>query len=302
MPLTPRLAAALVAALALGACQADASRGGAGGAAARPAAGAPTPAVAVVATVNGAPITRAELELASRGAGRADNPHGTPAAADSAASRRAVLDQMIVDELAAQRARARGLDADPTFQQELATRQAQLDDFRRRRLAELLRRERRQQVTVSEADARRYFDEHADRIHTELRVRQLLLRDRAAAEQARRALDGGARFEDVAARALHQAGPGAAPWDVGYLRWNQIPEAWRGVVDQLAVGATSPIIEGPGGRWWIVELVDRRVEPSITFESARPTIELLLQSRAAAAAEAALEHELRAGAAIVETP
>lgn len=257
----------------------------------------------VVATANGAAITSADLDLAMTTAVRAANPHqggGEPVAPPD---RGQVLDQLIDQELAAQRAQGLGLDGDPDYQAELSRMAAQLGSFRRQRLARLLDRDTGQRAVVSEADARHFFDVQADGIRTQVRISQLLLHDPAAIALARRELDAGAKFEDVAARSLATPAPtGSAPWDLGYLAWNQIPEPWQPYLATLPVGATSPIIDGPRGRHWIIQVVDHRVDPSITFETARPQIMVLLQVQAAELAVAMQAKELRAAATIELTP
>lgn len=254
---------------------------------------------AVVATVNGAAITAADLALAMTTAAQATNPHQAGAEAAPAPDRAQVLDRLIDEELAAQRAHGLGLDGDPEYQAELVRMQAQLDQFRRQRLAHLLERDTGQRAVVTEADARTFFDAQAERIRTQLRVSQILLHDPVAIAQAKRELDGGLAFADVAAKTLPMApAPGAAPWDLGYLSWNQIPEAWEPVLATLAIGGVSPIIDGPRGRRWIIQLVDRRVDPAITFDTARSAIMLRLQAQAADLAVAKQAKDLRAAATI----
>jgi hypothetical protein len=110
----------------------------------------------------------------------------------------------------------------------------------------------------------------------------------------------------VAARALPgtDARPAGirAPWDLGYLQWSQLPEAWQEVIDTLPIGATSPVIDGPRGRAWVLRLVDRRIDPSVTFDAARPVIEQRLTAAAAERAQAELARQLRAGAHIELAP
>lgn len=255
----------------------------------------------VVAVVNGVEITEADLAVAMTAAARAGDPHRGDT--DAAPPVRAeVLDRLIDQELAAQRGAARGLDRDPQFAAELAARRAEVDAFRRQRLAEALAHTVRGEVAISDAELRSYYAEHLDQIQTVTHVAQILVRDRAAIEAARRDLDAGAAFDQVAARQFPTVPTGTRPWDLGELTWNQLPPAWSGIVDTLAVGATSPIIEGPRNRLWIVEVVDRRVDRSITFDAARPAIEAVLRAEAEATAESDLTRSLRIGATIVRGP
>ncbi len=257
----------------------------------------------VVAVVNGVAITEADLAVAMTAAARAGDPHrGDTAAAPPV--RADVLDHLIDQELAAQRATERGLDRDPALAAELATRQAELDALRRQRLADALTRAARgdADVAIPEAELRRYYAEHLDRIQTVTHVAQILVRDRATIESARRDLDAGAAFDAVAARQFPTIPPGTRPWDLGELTWNQLPAQWAGIVDTLAVGATSPIIAGPRSRLWIVHVIDRRIDRSVTFETARPAIEAMMRADAETVAETELARSLRDGATIVRSP
>ena len=90
-----------------------------------------------------------------------------------------------------------------------------------------------------------------------------------------------------------------APWDLGEMAWNQLPPAWRGVVDRLQPGQVSDVIQGEAGRSWIVKLVSRRVDPTITFETEKDRIvDALRQQKATELYEATLA-EARAKARIV---
>jgi len=261
------------------------------------------PAPGVAATVNGAPITEAELAAAMAAAG-ASNPHDDTPRPPPA--RDAVLSELIDQELAAQRAAADGLDRDPDYLAELHRLEVQVAAFRRQRLGLLLEHHTAEQVTIDEAAARRYFDEQGDRMRTVVRVWQILVRDHATAEALRREIEAGAPFEEVAKRAI----PGAAelahgappPWELGELQWSQIPEPWLGVIDTLPIDTVSPVIDGPRGRAWVLMVKERHVDPSITFESARPIIVQRLRLQAVAKSRAELTRLLRSKARIELAP
>lgn len=257
-----------------------------------------TERAAVVAHVNGTPMTETDLALAMTAAARAENPHQTGTEAPAPPERARVLEDLIDTELAAQRAIARGLDADPGFQTELAERHAELAAFRRQRLAALLRRDLTQQRRVSDWDAQQFFAEHTNRIRTRTHIWQIRVTDRREMNAAQQELASGARFEDVAAKRTPNLATGGTPWDLGFLKWNQIPEPWQATLDTLAIGAISPVLEGPRGRLWIIKVIDRQIDSAVTFETARPAIDLVLEARAAAAAEADLARTLRASATI----
>lgn len=263
---------------------------------AEPALVANSPAVVVV---DGVALTEADLALAMASTGRG-NPHqgSGPATPDRAA----VLERLVEEELAARRARAEGLDADPAYQAEVARREADDRAFRRQRLARLFERDVAARATVDEATARAAFDQRADWFRTTVRVHQILVHDAAAIEAVARDLAAGKPFEEVAAAALPAAPPpGVTPWDLGDLRWNQVPPAWEPALATMAPGAVSGVLEGPRGRRWIIKLVERKLDPSITFDAVRPALVAKLQAEAAEAAVAQARRALRQ-AARVEPP
>jgi len=242
-----------------------------------------------VATVDGEPITMADVALLRQGG------HG----GTDATSQAQAVDDIVRERLAADRAHALGLDDDPAFLAELHRLQAPVKAFERGRLAELYYKSLEKQVKVDAAAERAYFDQHADEIRTTVHVWQIIDRDRTAVEKAREAIAGGAEFEDVAKARFPQLPPGRPPWDVGELRWNQIPEAWKPALAKLEVGGVSDVIAGPRDRYWIIKLVDRRKDPSVTFEQVQPVIEGILKTEGAQALRDQADKELRGHAKVV---
>lgn len=250
-----------------------------------------------VVEVNGVLIDESDVALALTQAGQ--NPHDDPQAATEAPDRKIVIESLITEELSAQRAIALGLDSDETYRRELGRLQAQVSAYRRRMLADLLHQQMRKDTTVPEEEIRRYFDQHEQQLRTETHIVQILSRDRQKLEQAKRDLDGGVPFEEVAGRAFPQLPPNTpSPWDLGYLRWTQIPEAWKSSLETLKAGEVSDIIEGPRGRGWIIKVVDRRVSEKVTFETERPILEQRLNVEKAQDARTQLGEELRKDARI----
>jgi peptidyl-prolyl cis-trans isomerase C len=285
-PFPAGFAVALVAAVGLGAC-------GRGHDPAPPAAGsaaAPRPwSPDTVATVGGEPITEADVGLVREGG------HGGAGATSEAMA----VDDIVREQLAADRARALGLDDDPAYQAELHRRLAPIKAFERQRLSELYYRSLDADAKVDPAAVRAYFDQHETEIRTEIRVWQILDRDRAAIDQAAAQLAAGTTFEAVAGAKFPHLPTGRPPWDVGYLRWNQVPAAWKPALAGMKPGDVSGVIAGPRDRFWIIELVDRRQDPATTFETVRPVIEGLLRAERAQAARDAADQDLRAHARVV---
>jgi peptidyl-prolyl cis-trans isomerase C len=259
----------------------------------RPAAPAATGAARVVATVNGAQITEADLDQRAR---RSPTP-GAPGHEVSGN----VLQTVVREELIAQRAVQLGLDREPGYREQLEQMEAQLRAFKRQQLAVLYRAWVQNHATPTEADARAWFDANADLVRTRLHVLQITRRgEPAELQRDLEDLRAGTPFEKVAARRFPDLPASVkAPWDLGEMAWNQIPPAWRGVVDRLEPGQVSDVIQGEGGRSWIVKLQGKRVDPTITFETEKDRIvDALRQQKATELYEASLA-EARAKARIV---
>lgn len=254
----------------------------------------PAPTADILATVNGAPITATDVAFETRIAG--DHTRGkTPV------NEANLLENLIVQELAYQRAVALGLESDPEYQQALSHLQVQLHAFQRKTLSEiLLRKEINRQAEVSENEARDFFASHADRFKVEIMVRQILARDEERIMQAHNELVQGTSFEDVARNFYPPLPPTARiPWQTEYLHWEQIPEAWREVVYDLKPGEISDVLRGPKDRFWIIQLIERRHNPDVTYENMRDKVVAILQKEKAEELREHTLRELRANANIV---
>jgi hypothetical protein len=210
-----------------------------------------------------------------------------------------VIDTLVRDELRAQEAVARGLDRDPKYQAQLREKEAVFAAWRRESLGELLiAQQTAKGGEITEDDARAYFRDHQAELATETHVLQILMRDRASIDAVEASLKSGRSFEDVAAE--HFAAPPTStkkPWDLGYLRWAQMPEPWKPIIGTVPVGGTSSVIES-GGRYWVLSVVDRRADPSVDFDRARPDVMHALEVERQSRAVATIDDELRQKAQI----
>lgn len=254
--------------------------------------------VDVLATVNGVPITERDVEHRARrpGAAMGMGPASEPSPV--------ILQAVVQDEIIQQKAVELGLDRDPEYRVRLDDLEAQVRLFRRRELASKLRAWAQEHASVSEAEARAWFDENAALVRTRFHVLQLFNRGRLTdLLEASAEVRQGAPFEEVARRRL--GGPlaqGRAPWDLGELSWYQLPPAWRGIVDRLRPGEVSDVIRGEGERGWIVKLAGARVDPGITFDTERERVLALLRASRADALLARTIAEARAAAAVTFSP
>jgi len=284
----------------LGFVTAAACGSGGPGAQPAPAAVGVTPAAAAAGVgealvqVNGVPISREELQ--------AENvpTAGSPDAADRPSpNTQALLFAVVQKELAAQRAVALGLDQDPEYQAQLRQQQAQLAAWKRKQLAALFfRHELQSKAVVGDDEVRAYFDANRERIGTELHLLQIFLRDPTRIEAAKKALDAGRAFADVARDQTPGIPERSTPWDLGFQRFAQMPPAWLDVVYGLKRGQRSGVIKGPNERFWIVELVDER-KVELGFDEVRDALRAQLQSQKLDALRRAVDSELITGAKVV---
>ncbi len=217
-----------------------------------------------VATVNGTVISEAELQLALKA-----NSHGA-----EPDRRKMAIAALIHEELQRQKALELGLEPEGGPADEVARLETLLTVARRRALADAwFRAQVVKKAEPTEQEARQFFEANAPQIRTEYHLAQIFLRDEAQILQAQQDLQRGVAFEDVARRQFPGL-PDAAglPWELGFLNWKQLPEAWRPVLEALKPGETSTVIRGPGGRFWILKLVERRSRPELTFDEVRPLI------------------------------
>lgn len=255
----------------------------------------PEPRVATdeaLATVNGVPIRQADVDFALR------KGHGNESADTH---RRNILERIIQQELARQRAIELGLDTNPEFQASLRRIEAQLNDFKRKELSKLfIRHEMKEGGKVSETAARRYFVENEATIITEYHVWQILARKEEQVEDALNEIKLGESFDEVARRQFPDLPKTAGkPWDLGFLKWTQIPKPWQASVYDLKQGEVSEVIRGPNHRFWIIKLIEKRKNPRITFDSVKPIIVAHLKNLRIKGLHESTNQELRANSNIV---
>ena len=221
----------------------------------------------IAVNVNGSIITQRDISFASQSTGNHQN---NLAAKD----KNIILDKIIDLELTYQRAIELGLDKDPTYQKELGLLQVQVDAFKRKKLSDLLiRREIEQKTKISENEAKQYFIDNEKILRTRINVWQILRRDENSIKKVREELTAGASFEAAAgSQFAGMAITSKKPWDMGYLQWNQIPEAWESVINKLDIGGTSDIIRGANNRYWIIKVIDKHENADITFEQYKTMI------------------------------
>ncbi len=248
----------------------------------------------VLATVNDVPIT--EYDLQQRLKRSAPHPGGF--GPESTAN---MLQMLVRDELIYQKSLELGLDKDPEYRKKMNEAQAQLRAYQRQEMGALYRRNIRSKVEVKDAEAQDYFEKNARRIQTKVHIWQIFYRgkDPQMAELVKE-LKAGAAFEKIAAKQFPNLPKNVkAPWDLGFLHWSQIPAPWQGVIDRLEVGQVSDIIKGPNDRFWVIKLVNKTVDPKITFATEKERILEILRQKKTEELYDKMLNEMRAKSKIV---
>lgn len=248
--------------------------------------------VKVLATVNGVPITEHDVNQRSRMAVTGGGP--------AHEMNENVLQTVVRDELISQKALQLGLDQEQAYRQRVDDLEAQLRAFKRQELTALYRRYVQEHAAVGDAEAQAYFEKNASFIQTRFHVLQIFYKGKyTEILEDHEDLKGGMPFEEVAARRF-PALPASikAPWDLGELRWHQLPPSWRGIVDRLEPGQISDVIKGENDRFWVVKLVSKTTDPGITLSTEKERIVEALRQQKATELYDSMLAEMKAKASI----
>jgi peptidyl-prolyl cis-trans isomerase C len=235
----------------------------------------PDAKVKILATVNGVPITEYDVKQIVK---RFDHEGKMNPEADQN-----VLETLVRNELIYQQSIELGLDKNPGYRRKLHQVEAQLRAFQREEMKNLYRGYIRNKAEVPDTEAQQYFEKNSKRMQTKYHIWQIYSRDGGTQiAEAEKDLKRGMPFEKVASKRFPKLPKGMkAPWDLGYLHWNQIPPPWQDIVDRLEPGQVSDVIKGPNERFWIIKLVDKSVDPNITFATEKGNIVEALRKKKA---------------------
>lgn len=232
-----------------------------------PAAAAPAKPVdpaAVVATVNGKPVTEADLTIAESDLDQ----QFSRLPADQ--RRAAALSAIIEIRLLAAEAEAKGLDKDPEFQRRMQF----LKD--RALHSQVVEQEVSKAITDDQIRAR-YDKEMAETPPVnEVHARHILVKTKEEAEAIIKQLDGGANFEDIAKEKSSDAGSGANGGDLGYFGPGQMVPEFEKAAFALDVGKyTEQPVQSQFG-WHIIKVEDKRAQQPPAFDQVKSQIRSLL--------------------------
>lgn len=229
-----------------------------------------------IAQVGGELITAADFD------GYLDETLGGEAASLPTAARSALLDLYLEEAALARLAEERGLGSDAD---DAETRRQVVE----RMVAEAAGgapRERDLHEAFEALRAEGSLDEPA-----RVRLRQILVQERAVAEEARAEIVAGADFGVVAER-LSADPSSAIGGDQGALSRDDLPKALADDIFRLEAGEVSPVIEAEYG-YHLFQVIERLPPRRTDYAAARPALEERLSRERADAALAALVAEAR---------
>jgi peptidyl-prolyl cis-trans isomerase C len=247
----------------------------------------------ILATVNGVPITEEDVKQSLKRVvhGEKVNPEAT----------QNTLQALVRNELIYQQSLELGLDKNPEYRRKVNEAEAQLRAFQRQDMATLYREYIKNKAVVTDSEAKEHFEKNSRRIKTKFHVWQIYYKgEETRIAEDYKDLNSGKSFEKVASKRFPNLPKGMpAPWDLGYLYWAQIPAPWQGVIDRLEPGQVSEIIKGPGERFWVIKLVDKTVDPNITFDTEKGKIVEILRKLKTDELHEAMLSQMRAKSKII---
>lgn len=213
----------------------------------------------VVATVNGQPVTEADLAIADSEIG-ADMGTMPPAQ-----KRMSLLEFLIDNQLFAEAADAEKLGQGPDFE-------TRLKYLKRRALRELYF-EKVIKSAVSDADARKIYDEQVAKIKPEEEVsaRHILVESEDKAKELKEKIKAGGDFAALAKENSKDTGSKEDGGNLGYFGHGQMVPQFEEVVFKLAKGEVSDPVKTQFG-WHLIKIEDKRFKQPPAFDIVKDRI------------------------------
>ena len=221
---------------------------------------APADPAAVVATVNGKPVTEADLALAEGELSRQF------AQLPAEQRRAAALSAAIEIRVLADKAVASGLDKDADFQRRVA--------FLRERALHGEMVEKEVVGKITDADLRASYDKSVAEAPpvNEVHARHILVKTKEEAEAIVGQLDGGADFQKLANEHTTDPSGKTSGGDLGYFGPGQMVPEFEKAAFALAPGAyTKEPVQTQFG-WHVIKVEDKRVQPPPAFDQVKDQV------------------------------
>ncbi len=222
-----------------------------------------TQAANVVATVNGEPIHREDIQAYQK-------EHGM--GVEQSKDQQQVIDELVARELVYQDALTRDLEKKPEVQEALkqARRDVLLNAAIQTALAE---------NPVTEEEMKTLYEDRISQVKgTEYKARHILVEEKGKAEEVINQLEGGADFAALAEE--FSTGPsGKNGGDLGWFSPQQMVPAFSQAVQNLDKGEfTKEPVQSRFG-WHVIKLEDTRSQQPPSFEEVKPQLQQALQQK-----------------------
>jgi peptidyl-prolyl cis-trans isomerase C len=213
----------------------------------------------VIATIDGKPITEGDLAVAESEIG------GDMGTMPPQQKRTSLLEFLIDNQLFAEASEAQKLDQGTDFQ-------TRLNYLKRRALREIYF-EKVIKAAVSEAEARKIYDEQVKLLKPEEEVsaRHILVDTEAEAKALKEQIDKGADFAQLAKEKSKDPGSKEDGGNLGFFGHGQMVPQFEEVVFKLQKGQVSDPVKTQFG-WHLVKLEDRRTKSPPAFEIVKDRI------------------------------
>jgi peptidyl-prolyl cis-trans isomerase C len=187
--------------------------------------------------------------------------------------RRAVLDGIVTNRLLFAEGRRRGYTDDPEIVR-------QVDALREHLVVQRLMRDLHTPPTVSDAEARRYYDEHVTLFSsTRVRASHILVADEATAQRVyAEAAANPERFPELARRYSTDQTSAKRGGDLGLFGPGRMVPAFERAAFALAVGEVSAPVHTRYG-WHVIRVTERHEGSTQPFEAVKAQIVARLTNR-----------------------
>ena len=221
---------------------------------------APADPAAVVATVNGQPITQADIAIAS------DDPALSLPGVDEAQKKNLLVDYMVDLKVGAQAAEAAKVGESPDFKRKLAYFRDKLllDDY--------LEQEAKKAVTPEAEHAIYDTSVKLMKPEEEIHARHILVDNEAEAKKIAARIKGGEDFAKVAAETSKDPGSKAEGGDLGWFTKERMVPDFANAAFAMKPGQVSDPVKSQFG-WHVIKVEEKRTKPQPTFDELKEQID-----------------------------
>ncbi len=249
--------------------------------------GEPKKGGAVLAEVNGTPITAGDFQ------NEVDNlpPYIKPMA-QTPEGKKELLDSMIVRQLVLDQAKKDGIDSSKEVV-------ARLEDVKKRVIVEaFIKKKLETDVKISDDEMKKFYEQNKEKFKTpeQVRASHILVKSEADANNILAQLKKGASFEDLAKKYSTDA-TAAKGGDLGWFSKGSMVPDFEKAVFSLKEGELSNVVKTPYG-FHIIKLTGKRAAGIRSFDEVKDQIKAAIMPSKQQAFFQQLKDSLKKGAKI----